>query len=79
MSTEPSAAKETIAALRDMQRVAWETGYSTGQVDGAVRERAIIAGFLRNTLDKHDAAEAVRRLLAAIDPQPDTANKEPTS
>ena len=79
MSTEPSAAKETIAALRDMQRVAWETGYETGRIDGAATERAIIAALARQLYSEHTAVEAFRQLLAAIDPQPDTANKEPTS
>ena len=74
-----SADNKAIEALRDVQRAAWATGYETGRIDGAATERAVIAGFLRNTLDKHDAAETVRRLLAAIDPQPDPANKEPTS
>ena len=67
---------KAIADLRDVQQAAWSTGYETGRVDGAATERAVIAAFLRNTLEKHGADEAVRRLLAAIDPQT-TASKEP--
>ena len=74
-----SADNKAIEALRDVQRAAWATGYETGRVDGAAKERAIIAVFARQLYSEHTAVEAFRQLLAAIDPQPDTANKEPTS
>ena len=40
---------------------------------------ARVLTLARQLYSEHTAVEAFRQLLAAIDPQPDTANKEPTS